>query len=65
MAILDLAVLALAVVVCGSLCLLAWTLDVTVPAAARRARHDVSRARSQVTEAEGRLRRLTEKQGDA
>ena len=64
MAILDLAVIALAVMVCGTLGLLAWTLGVTVPAAARRARTDVLRARSQVAEAEGRLRRLAEKQGD-
>ena len=65
MAILDLAVIALAVMVFGTLGLLAWTLGVTVPGAARRARQDVSRARAQVAEVEGRLRALAEKQGDA
>jgi hypothetical protein len=62
-AILDLAVIALAVMVCVTLGLLAWTLGVTVPAAARRARHDVARARSQVAQAEARLRRLADRQG--
>jgi hypothetical protein len=55
-AILDLAVVALALVVCGTLCLLAWTLGVTVPAAARRAREDVGQARLWLAEAERRLR---------
>jgi hypothetical protein len=62
-AILDLAVIALAVMVCVTLGLLAWTLGVTVPAAVRRARHDVARARSQVAQAEARLRRLADRQG--
>ena len=57
--ILDLAVVALAVMVCGTLGLLAWTLGVTIPRAARRARRDVTGARYRVTTAEGRLRRLT------
>jgi hypothetical protein len=55
-AILDLAVVALALVVCGTLGLLAWTLGVTVPAAARRARDDVARARLRLADAERRLR---------
>lgn len=57
--ILDLAVVALAVMVCGTLGLLAWTLGVTIPRAARRARRDVTNARYRVAIAEGRLRRLT------
>jgi hypothetical protein len=62
-AILDLAVVALAVMVCGTLGLLAWTLGVTVPSAARRARRDVARAREGVAAAERRLRRLADEHG--
>jgi hypothetical protein len=58
--ILDLAVVALAVMVCGTLGLLAWTLGITVPNAARRARREVMDARHGVAVAERRLRRLTE-----
>ena len=56
--ILDLAVVAIALVVCGALGLLAWTLGITIPSAARRARADVTRTRSTVASAEARLRRL-------
>lgn len=58
--ILDLAVVALAVMVCGTLGLLAWTLGVTVPSAARRARRDIASRRVRLVEAERRLRSLTE-----
>lgn len=56
----DLAVVALAVMVCGTLGLLAWTLGITVPAAARRARSTIASQRLRLTEAERRLRSLTE-----
>ena len=58
--ILDLAVVALAVMVCGTLGLLAWTLGVTFPAAARRARREVMDARHGVAVAERRLRGLSQ-----
>lgn len=58
--ILDLAVVALAVMVCGTLGLLAWTLGITVPAAALRARRDIAGQRARLAHVEGRLRRLTE-----
>ena len=58
--ILDLAVVALAVMVCGTLGLLAWTLGITIPGTARRARRDVLHARYRVAVAERRLRRLSE-----
>lgn len=58
--ILDLAVVALAVMVCGTLGLLAWTLGITVPIAARRARRKVADQRARLAVAERRLRRLTE-----
>jgi Flp pilus assembly protein CpaB len=58
--ILDLAVVALAVMVCGTLGLLAWTLGITVPIAARRARRDLADQRARLVVAERRLRRLTE-----
>jgi hypothetical protein len=53
---LDLAVVALAVMVCGSLVLLAWTLGVSTPRALRRYRRELFAARLQVTRAERRLR---------
>jgi hypothetical protein len=53
---LDLAVVALAVMVCGSLVLLAWTLGVSTPRALRRSRTDLVVARLQLTRAERRLR---------
>jgi len=53
---LDLAVVALAVMVCGSLVLLAWTLGVSTPRALRRGRTELFAARLQVTRAERRLR---------
>jgi hypothetical protein len=53
---LDLAVVALAVMVCGSLVLLAWTLGVSTPRALRRSRRELFAARLQVTRAERRLR---------
>ena len=58
--ILDLAVVAFALVVCTTLGLLAWTLGVTVPRALRRFRAELIQARLQVTVAERRLRELTE-----
>jgi hypothetical protein len=58
--ILDLAVVALAVMVCGTLGLLAWTLGVAVPAAAWRARRDIAEQRLRLAIAERRLRSLTE-----
>ena len=57
--ILDLAVVALAVMVCGTLGLLAWTLGITIPGSVRRARRDVLHTRYRVAVAERRLRRLT------
>jgi hypothetical protein len=53
---LDLAVVALAVMVCGSLLLLAWTLGVSTPRALWRFRREVFAARLQVTRAERQLR---------
>ena len=58
--ILDLAVVALAVMVCGTLGLLAWTLGVTVPAATLHARRHIANQRARLAHAERRLRRLTE-----
>lgn len=52
---LDLAVVALAVMVCVSLALLAWTLGVSVPLALRRARTDLVVARLTLARAERRL----------
>jgi hypothetical protein len=52
----DLPVVALAVVVCGSLVLLAWTLGVTTPRAIERSRADVIVARLRLARAERRLR---------
>lgn len=54
--ILDLAVVALAVLVCGTLVLLAWTLGVTIPAALRRSRGDIVDARLRLVLTERRLR---------
>lgn len=62
--ILDLAVVALAVMVCGTLGLLAWTLGVTVPAAALRARRDIANQRARLAHAERRLRRIRITEGD-
>lgn len=58
--ILDLAVVALAVMVCGTLGLLAWTLGISVPVAALRARRDIANQRARLAHAERRLRSLTE-----
>jgi hypothetical protein len=58
--ILDLAVVALAVMVCGTLGLLAWTLGIAVPRAALRARRDIANQRARLVHAERRLRSLTE-----
>jgi hypothetical protein len=57
---LDLAVIALAVMVCGSLLLLSWTLGVTTPRALRRFRRDIFAARLQVIRSERRLRDAVE-----
>jgi hypothetical protein len=57
---LDLAVVALAVMVCGSLLLLAWTLGVSTPRALRRFRRELFAARLQVTRSERRLRNAVE-----
>ncbi|HEX2882936.1 MAG TPA: hypothetical protein VHQ42_00015 [Candidatus Limnocylindria bacterium] len=54
--ILDLAVAALALIVIGSLALLAWTLAVTAVRATHRARQRVAFERRAVTDAEQRLR---------
>lgn len=61
--ILDLAVVALAVAVCGTLGLLAWTLGVTIPAALRRSRGDLVGARLRLAVAERRVRRAAERVG--
>ena len=53
--ILDLAVVALAVAVIGSLALLAWTLAVNVVRAVDDGRVDVAAARRRVAESEARL----------
>ena len=54
--ILDLAVVAVAILVCVTLGLLAWTLGVSTTRALRRARRDVLLARLKVATAERRLR---------
>jgi hypothetical protein len=54
--ILDLAVIALAVMVCISMALLAWTLGVSVTAALRRLRRDVILVRLELAVAARRLR---------
>ena len=63
--ILDLAVVALAVAVIGSLALLAWTLAVSAVRAVADGRAEVAAARRRVTEAEARLhgRRSTSVRG--
>jgi hypothetical protein len=53
--ILDLAVVALALVVIGSLALLAWTLAVSAVRATRRQRREVEAARISVGEAQARI----------
>lgn len=53
--ILDLAVAALALVVIGSLALLAWTLGVSAVRSVRRGRESVAVARRTVSESEVRL----------
>jgi hypothetical protein len=54
--ILDVAVVAIAVVVIGSLATLAWTLGVSAVAAVRRERVAVTQARERVADVEMRLR---------
>ena len=54
--ILDLAVIAVAILVCTTLGLLAWTLGVSTTRALRRARRDLLLARLQLATAERRLR---------
>jgi len=54
--ILDLAVVALAVAVIGSLALLSWTLAVSAVRATREGREQVAGLRRSVDETEGRLR---------
>ena len=53
----DLAIVALALVVVGSLALLAWTLAVSAVDAVRRETASVTEARVSVAAAEGRIRR--------
>jgi hypothetical protein len=53
--ILDLAVVALALVVIGSLALLAWTLAVSAVRASSRERQRIAGLRTRVTDAEARL----------
>jgi hypothetical protein len=55
---LDLPVVVLAVIVCGSLLLLAWTLGVTTPRAIGRSRTELIIARLHLARAERRLRAL-------
>jgi hypothetical protein len=54
--ILDLAVVALALVVIGSLALLAWTLAVSAVRAVHRGRADIAESRRSVADADARLR---------
>jgi hypothetical protein len=54
--ILDLAVLAIAAVVVGSLALLTWTFAVSTVHAVERGRRQVAGARSTATDAEARIR---------
>ena len=54
--ILDLAVVVLAVVVIGSLALLAWTLSVSAVRASRRSLAGVTNARRSIADADARLR---------
>jgi hypothetical protein len=54
--ILDLAVVVLAVAVCVSLGLLAWTLGVSITAVLRRTRENLVNTRLELTVAERRLR---------
>jgi hypothetical protein len=54
--ILDLAVAALALLIVGSLALLAWTLGVSAVREARRGHRQVADLRREVVEAESRLR---------
>lgn len=56
--ILDVAVLAIVVVVIGSLALLTWTLGVSGARSVRQARTDVAAARAAVARAERRIIRL-------
>jgi hypothetical protein len=56
---LDLAVIALAVMVCISMALLGWTLGVTVTGVLRRTRHDLINARIEMAVLERRLRGTT------
>lgn len=61
----DLAVVALALMVCGTLGLLAWTLGITIPTALRRMQRDVLEARLRLVIAERRLRAEAETKGEA
>jgi len=61
--ILDLAVIALAVMVCGTLGLLAWTLGIAIPNAVRHAQADVLRNRLRTVVAERRLRSVMQPNG--
>lgn len=54
--ILDLAVIAVAILVCTTLGLLAWTLGVSTTRALRRVRRDILLARLELAMAERRLR---------
>ena len=58
--ILDLAVVALALLVIGSLALLAWTLGFSAVRSTRDGRRQVAAMRAGVTEAESRLRSSAE-----
>ncbi|HSM38991.1 MAG TPA: hypothetical protein VK838_06620 [Candidatus Limnocylindrales bacterium] len=60
----DLAVVALALMVCGTLGLLAWTLGVTIPTALRRVHRDLLTARVRIVVAERRVRDTAEIEGD-
>ena len=58
--ILDLAVLAIAAVVVGSLALLSWTFAISSARSVRRGRLEIAAARSAVADAEARILRVAE-----
>ena len=63
--ILDLAVVALAVMVCISMILLAWTLGVSITGVLRRTRASLINARLDMAVAERRLRSTARSMADA
>jgi hypothetical protein len=63
--ILDLAVVLLALMVCVSLGLLAWTLAVSIPRMLRRSRASIVEARLELATAERRLRDASRARADS